>query len=238
MRGLKYRLITKPLGVYFFVSSYCVKAQNISRLDDSVITSLKLTQSIEDLMKKGKVHGLAISIVTKDSVLFKRAFGTKNINKSEPLSTLNGFYGASLSKPVFSYIVMKLVDNGIINLDKPLEEYLDKPLTDYAFKESYEGYQDLKTDLRYKKITARMCLSHSSGLPNWRFIGKFGINFNKKLEIEFEPGTRYSYSGEGIFLLQFVIEQITGRNLEDLAQENVFKPLDIRMTSYVWQERF
>jgi CubicO group peptidase (beta-lactamase class C family) len=83
-----------------------------------------------------------------------------------------------------------------------------------------------------------MCLSYSSGLPNWRYIGPRGINMNRKLEIESDPGTFYSYSGEGIQLLQLVVEQVTGRGLEELAEEHVFDPLGMDMTSFVWQERF
>lgn len=83
-----------------------------------------------------------------------------------------------------------------------------------------------------------MCLSHSTGFPNWRYIGKSGINMEKALEIEFEPGTYYSYSGEGIQLLQFVAEQITEQNLERLAKKYVFDPFGMDMTSFLWQERF
>ena len=133
---------------------------------------------------------------------------------------------------------MKLVDEEKIDLDKPLVKYLDKPLYTYKFPHNYEGYKDLKNDDRYEKITARMCLSHSTGFPNWRYIGKSGIDMEKPLKIEFEPGTFYSYSGEGIQLLQFAVEQITKKNLEELAQEYVFKPLEMNMTSFLWQERF
>ncbi len=223
---------------YFIVSLSSLTAQNIPRIDSSYISKSNLTETIKGLMKKGKVHGLTISIVTKDSILYQEAFGSRNINESMPLDISHGFYGASFSKSVFAYIVMKLVDKEIIDLDKPLQEYLDKPLPNYTFEESNVGYQNLKNDSRYKKITARMCLSHSSGLPNWRYIGKFGINMDRELEIEFDPGTYYSYSGEGIVLLQFVVEQITGRNIEELAQEYVFKPFNMDMTSYVWQNKF
>ncbi len=228
--------------IYFFILtlfySPVINAQKITRLDGSDISVSQLTKEIQDLTTKGKVHGLTISIVSKDSLLYQNAFGYKDINQATNLNVNHGFYAASFSKSVFAYIVMKLVDQGQIDLDEPLETYLDKPLTEYEFKETYEGYQNLKNDPRYKKITARMCLSHTSGLPNWRYIGKFGINMEKELEIEFDPGTYYSYSGEGIYLLHFIVEQITGKDLEELAQEFVFKPMDMKMTSFVWHDRF
>ena len=114
-------------------------------------------------------------------------------------------YACSFAKNVFAYIAMQLVEEKKLDLDKPLVEYLDRPLVDIKIKGFKRGYHDLKDDARLKKITARMCLTHSTGFPNWRWF-----EADKKLKIKFEPGTRYSYSGEGLFLLQFIIEQITG----------------------------
>ena len=91
----------------------------------------------------------------------------------------------------------------------------------------------MKDDKRYEKITARMCLTHTTGFPNWRWF-----ETDKKLKINFEPGTRYSYSGEGLYLLQFVIEQVTGKDYETISQERVFKPLGMTNTSQIWQTRF
>ena len=114
-------------------------------------------------------------------------------------------YGASLTKTVFAYAVMQLVDQGKLNLDTPIKDYLDKPLPSYGpdpvFPDKYGPYKDLVDDSRWQKITPRMCLTHSTGFPNFWFIEP-----DQKLRIHFEPGTRYSYSGEGLILLQFVIE--------------------------------
>ncbi len=215
-----------------------LEAQTISKIDDSTISTDELTNEIVRLMESGKVHGLTISVMNSDQMLYQKAFGTSNIVEGTDLKMTDGFYGASFSKAVFAYIVMKLVDEGKIDLDTPIQEYLDKPLPDYEFEKSFEGYQNLKGDERYKQFTPRMLLSHSSGLPNWRYIGKMGINMNRELELEFDPGTWYGYSGEGIYLLQFIVEQITGEGLEDLAQRYVFEPFDMGMTSYLWQDRF
>ena len=122
---------------------------------------------------------------------------------------------------------MQLVQEGILDLDKPVYQYLPKPLPEY------EKYADLAGDQRYKKITARMLLSHTSGFPNWRWA-----NDDRKLNINFEPGSRYAYSGEGIDLLQMVVETITKQALEDLMRERVFLPLGMARSSMVWQERF
>jgi CubicO group peptidase (beta-lactamase class C family) len=84
-------------------------------------------------------------------------------------------------------------------------------------------------------ITARHCLDHTTGFPNWR---QFNPHDNQKLEIFFTPGERYAYSGEGFYLLQMVIETITGRQLEELAQESIFKPFGMTRTSFFWQPSF
>ena len=226
------------ISLLFIVLSLKTYSQSIKRIDNSIISSIALDNDIKRLKESGNVHGLTISIVTKDSILFQKAYGSRNLKEKQTLKTSHNFYAASLSKPLFAFIVMKLVDQEKIELDKPLAEYLDNPLYSYDFPHDYEGYKDLKNDNRYEKITARMCLSHTTGFPNWRYLGKSGIDLEKPLEIEFDPGTFYSYSGEGIQLLQFVVEQITKKSLEELAQEYVFKPFEMNMTSFLWQEDF
>ena len=112
-------------------------------------------------------------------------------------------YGASLTKTVFAYTVMQLVDQGKLNLDTSIKDDLDKPLPSYGpdpvFPDKYGPYKDLADDTRWEKITPRMCLTHSTGFNNFWFIEP-----GQKLRIHFDPGTRFSYSGEGFILLQFV----------------------------------
>jgi CubicO group peptidase (beta-lactamase class C family) len=122
---------------------------------------------------------------------------------------------------------MQLVEEGALSLEKPVYKYLPKPLPDYP------NYADLAADPRYQRITARMLLSHTSGFPNWRRFEE-----DDKLHIHFDPGTRYAYSGEGIDLLQLVVETVTGKPLEELMQSRVFQPLGMTRTSMIWQPRF
>jgi CubicO group peptidase (beta-lactamase class C family) len=146
-------------------------------------------------------------------------------------------YGASITKTVFAYTVMQLVDQGKLNLDTPIRDDLDKPLPSYGpdpvFPDKYGPYEDLAADPRWEKITPRMCLTHSTGFSNFWFIEPDG-----KLHIHFEPGTRFSYSGEGFILLQFVIEhgrkaQGLGLDVGDLTKAN-FDRLGMTRTSLVW----
>lgn len=211
----------------------CSYSQSILRIDGTKIREDSTTNRIEQYIRQANVSGLCVAIYNDNQLIYKKAFGLANVPENVPLNTSMVFYGASFSKAVFAYIVMRLVDQKIIDLDKPLVEYLPKPLTYYPVAGPSGNYQDLKNDDRYKKITARMCLDHTTGFPNWRFFEE-----DKKLKIKYEPGTHYSYSGEGLCLLQFVIEQKTGKDLESIAQRNVFEPLGMKHASYVWQKDF
>ncbi|GHA62203.1 serine hydrolase domain-containing protein [Pontibacter akesuensis] len=217
------------------------QSRYIHRINGSKITASELDKTIIHLMDTAKVTGVAITIFNKNRVVYQKAFGYGNAATKTPLSANTIFYGASLSKAVFSVLVMQLVEEGVIDLDTPLQSYLEKPLSEYGYTKkntkSWNGYIDLKGDRRYEKITARMCLTHTTGFPNWRFLTSSGYKKDGKLYFEFDPGVRYSYSGEGFALLQFVIEQVTGKGLEELAQERIFVPLGMSRTSYiyVWQ---
>ncbi len=210
----------------------------INRLDGTSINADSLTKKIAELAKAAKVTGAVVTIFNNNEVVYQKAVGYKNIETKDTLTTSTGFYSASLSKTVFAYIVMQLVETGVLHLDTPLQHYLKQPLPDIKFKKEWRGFTDLKGDDRYKLITARMCLSHTTGFPNWRFLTEKGFDEDGKLFIQFTPGTKYSYSGEGLQLLQYVIEQITGRGLEEIAREKLLDPLGMNMTSYVWQQRF
>jgi len=209
-------------------------SQTVTRLDDSKISSAELDNKVQQLVKDGNVQGLAITVFNKNKPVYKKVFGYKRFDTKEPLQTNTNFYGASLSKAVFAVLVMKMVEEKVIELDKPLESYLPQPVSAYGKGTSWnQDYTDLKGDSLHKKITARMCLDHTSGFPNWRWYEP-----DQKLRVDFEPGSGYSYSGEGLCYLQFVLEKITGKLLEQLMEEKIFHPLGMSTSAYTWQARF
>ena len=209
-------------------------SQNIQRLDNSVISADALSKKIRYLMDTAHVHGMDLAIFNKNKAVFKKAFGYKNFANKEPLVTSANVYGASLSKSVFAVLVMKLVEEGVLDLDKPLQEYLDKPIYEYTPKTKWhDHYESLKTDSLYHTITARMCLDHTTGFSNWRWDEP-----DQKLRVNLRPGSRYSYSGEGLTFLQFVIEKKLGKSLDELMQEKIFTPLKMRHSAYHWEPRF
>jgi serine-type D-Ala-D-Ala carboxypeptidase/endopeptidase len=217
-----------------FAISSAAYSQTITRLDGSKISFNALDQDVERLMKAAHVQGLAISIFNNNKAVYKKTFGYKRIDTKEPLQTNTNFYGASLSKSVFAVLVMKLVEEGILDLDKPLQSYLPMPIYEYKpATKWHDDYRDLRGDTSYTKITARMCLSHTSGFPNWRWDEQ-----EQKLRVKFEPGTRYGYSGEGLVYLQVVLEKMLGKPLESLMQEKIFTPLAMHHSAYSWKPRF
>ncbi|MBX7110134.1 MAG: beta-lactamase family protein [Chitinophagales bacterium] len=211
-----------------------IHAQIIKRLDKSKISFAALDDSIQSLMKAANVQGLAISIFNNNKPVYKKTYGYKRLDTKEPIKGSTNIYGASLSKPVFAVMVMQLVEEGVLDLDKPLQDYLPKPIYEYTpSKKWHDDYSSLRNDTLYQRITARMCLDHTSGFPNWRWYEP-----DEKLRVDFTPGSRYSYSGEGLVYLQVVLEYLLGKSLDEMMHERVFKPLGMNNSSYTWQPEF
>lgn len=201
--------------------------QEVRRLDGSSISSDEIDRTVARLMKAAEVPGLGLAVIDSGEIAYLKTYGVRDKEKNLPETVDSAVYAASFTKVAFAYIVMQLVDKGRLDLDKPVYQYLPKSLP------AYPNYTYLADDPRYKRITARMLLSHTSGFPNWR-----AFEDDRKLKIHFEPGSRYAYSGEGLVLLQLVVETITQQPLEELMQQYVFRPLGMTRTSLVWQDRF
>jgi len=191
-------------------------------------------------MTRTHANGIAVAVIAHGDVQYVRAYGIRNA-AGQPLTADTVMYGASLTKAVFAYTVLQLVDQERIKLDTPIKDDLDRPLPSYGpdpvFPDKYGPYKDLADDPRWEKITPRMCLTHSTGFSNFWFIEP-----DQKLHIHFEPGSHFSYSGEGMILLQFVIEhgraaQGLGLDLGGLTDAE-FKRLAMDRTSLVWRSDF
>jgi CubicO group peptidase (beta-lactamase class C family) len=206
----------------------------ITRLDRSKVSIAAIDRQVERLMDKAKVQGLNLAVLNNNKTVFIKSYGFKNKSKNILLDTASIVYGASFSKAVFGYLVMKLIDEKVIDLDKPLYTYLKKPIPDYEY------FADLKNDDRWKLMTARMCLSHTTGLPNVRWFSPMSDAMDSLgiIRIYFTPGTKYAYSGEGFKLLQMVIEEITGKTTDELAVEKIFGPLGMTRTGFIWHDSF
>ena len=171
----------------------------------------------ESRMEELNIPGLSFAIINDGEVVHHNAMGFSNLEEKILVTNKTIFEGASMSKSLFAFFVMTYVEEGKLDLDKPLFEYLP--------------YPDIAYDDRYKKITARMVLSHRSGFPNWRENEE-----DKKLKIKFEPGTEYEYSGEGYQYLAMVLKHIEGTDwngVEKAFQEKVAKPIGLEHTVFI-----
>lgn len=200
------------LNICFLSSSAC-------RSEVAPLPADDFNAKILEAMERTNVPGLSLSLLAGGRVEPARMFGVKNRTAPDPVGETTVFEACSLSKPVLAYAALILVGDGRLDLDKPL---LSQASEDALAKNFFRGKIE---DDRIRLITPRMVLSHRSGFPNWRRV---------KLALIADPGATFGYSGEGFVLLQKVIEQITGRPLNDFIKERVFTPLGMTSSSYVW----
>jgi CubicO group peptidase (beta-lactamase class C family) len=191
-----------------------------------------LDEKVRQAMAATGSQGLAVAVIERGRVVRTAAYGRRNA-QGDPLRTDTIMYGASLTKAAFAYTVLQLADEGIIELDAPIAQYLDKPLPAYATEDKYAPWSDLAGDDRWRRLTARMLLSHRSGFANFAFLEPDG-----RLRFHFEPGARYAYAGEGLILLQFVLERGLGLDVGAEMQRRVFDRLGMPNTSMTWRPDF
>ena len=242
---------TISLSMSYFSSTFAAMAAlffslTASSLAQTETHKLPVGSAIDGEAKRAMVrthaNGLAIAVIDHGRVGYVQAYGIRNA-KGDRLTTDTVMYGASLTKMVFAYHVMQLVDQGKIKLDTPFKDDFDKPLIQYGahteekFLAKYGPYTDLADDPRWEKLTPRMSLTHSTGFANFWFIEP-----GQKLRIHFDPGTQFSYSGEGLSLLQFAIEhgkqsQGLGVDMDDLTMAT-FTRLGMTRTRLMWRPDF
>ena len=201
-------------------------------------TVMKMTKCILSLMLLAIVEICVAqekeleAILTRDSITGMQLVYQKGTEKLEldlgvrsrmPWEAVKGntiFQAASLSKTIVAYAALRMYDKGLLDLDKPLYAYIPNP--------------KMNRDTLTRTITARMVLTHTSGLPNWSF-NPFDPSWDTvQYVLQFKPGSAWSYSGEGFACLQRVMEALTGKNLQAIAEQEVFKPLRMTNSSFTW----
>jgi hypothetical protein len=168
------------------------------------------------LITEAMVPGMASAIIREGRLDRYVCCGKRSAQAPATIDEHTVFDAASLSKPVFAHAVLQLLDQGCLSLDAPLSNYLPNYLP---------------SDDRASLITARQVLSHSGGFPNWR-------SSDVPLKTYFQPGERFSYSGEGFLYLQKAVEAITGEKLHVLAARLVLKPFEMTRSSFIWDWSF
>ena len=178
-----------------------------------------LEEHLPALMRDTRVPGVSIAIIQRGEIAWAQGFGVSDVRSGKDVTTQTVFEACSMSKPVLALVAMQLVQEGRLDLDRPLVAYL--------------GHDYLPGQPDHRRITARMALTHRTGFANWRT----GYDeMGGPLPLQFPPGSEYTYSGEGILFLQRAMEAITGQPLDRLAHERLFAPLGLARTSFVWTD--
>lgn len=178
-----------------------------------------LQKQVPGLMRHARVPGVSIAIVQHGEVVWAQGFGVSDAESGKAVTVDTVFEACSMSKPILALVAMQLVQEGRLDLDRPLVAYL--------------GQDYLPDQPEHRRITARMVLTHRTGFTNWRM----GYDdMGGPLPLQFPPGSEYTYSGEGFLFLQRALEAITGQPLDRLAEERLFAPLGLVRTSFVWTD--
>ena len=192
--------------------------------DGRMISTSTLDKHIQKAMDSLKFPGLTIAIVNKKDIVYHQSFGVRSIKTKIPVTTQTVFEGASLSKPLFAYFLMRMVEKGHLDLDKPIYPYLEA-----IFPKGVVAEESLDS---YKTLTPRIILSHGSGIPNWVH--------GKPITIAFEPGTDFSYSGEAYQHLGAAFGTKLGigwgKRLDSLFIKEVAAPIGMKKSIYTWDK--
>ncbi len=166
----------------------------------------------------------AVLVAENGKIIYKEAFGLANREWNIPNTTDTKFMIGSISKPLTATLMLILVQKGLVNLDKTVEDYLPE------FKHKPAA-----------KITIKQLLSHTSGMPNYDTIKDFFPRISRQAftraeyikiygdsALAFKSGTRYMYSSWGYFTLGYIIEKVTGKSYEQAMKEEIFDKLQMK----------
>lgn len=174
-------------------------------------------EAAPNLLQAAKVPGMSVALIQNHKVTWLGQYGLASVLDSKPVTADTIFEAASMSKPAFAYVFLQFVEKGKMDLDRPLADYWDKPY--------------IENEVLHLKITGRIALSHQTGFPNWRKRGA-------ALAPQFEPGTKYHYSGEGFLYLQRTLERVAGASSDSLTHQFLLDPLHMDASSYVWRPEY
>lgn len=183
----------------------------------SVLTQENLHQIVEQAMATTNTPGMGLVVINGGEIVHDGVYGVEDVRTSDPVTHDTVFEAASLSKPLFGFLTMTFVEDGVLDLDRPLYEYLP--------------HRDIEHDARYRQMTARHVLSHQTGFPNWR-----SDTPDLGLHLKFTPGQGFFYSGEGYEYLADVLMHLADTDdagLEALYQTRIAQPLGMVRSEFI-----
>ena len=230
----------EPIGGRVATRAHARAAATLRRLDGTTLRADAADTLVRRLVTEHAIAGLQVAVVNAGRLVWSAAYGIRARGDGAgsapagpdlPMQRTTTTWAASITKAVFATYVMRLVDEGRLDLDTPVARQLPQSLDAYA------PYRDkaapLVQDSAWARVTPRMLLSHTSGLANFATLEPDG-----RMRLHDAPGTRYRYSGESINLVQFLVEQRLGAPLDSLMRAALFDPLGMTRTSITWRPEF
>lgn len=205
----------------------CTTSENKRNEFDAAVIDAEVLR----LMEREDVQGMALAVIEDGAVVHVAAYGQRNVEQNLPLTVDTIMYGASLTKTAFAYLVLQLVDEGRLDLDASVAELLPRPLPEY--KEGDDDFSDLAGDERWRALTPRVLLTHTTGFSNFRWLEE-----DQQLRFHHDPGNRYGYSAEGFYILQLILEQGLGLDVGEEMQTRIFDRFGMTHTSMSWRPDF
>jgi len=214
------KIIASFILLLFFLKSFGQRSDSILRKKiDSVVTMY---------MAANDVVGISIGIVKNNKIYYTKGYGTTEINTKTPIDSLTNFHTASISKLFTATAILQLVETGKLDINKHLIDYLPE------FK---------MKDERFKKITIKQMLNHTSGLPyftnykwdqpdNDRFALKNFVLKSSFDSLQFDPGKNISYSNLAFDILGYLVEKETNQSFEDYVYGKILKPSGMVNSSF------
>lgn len=215
-----------PLCFFFLFLSSVHAADHSSKME---MESLALhfseaRQALTDVIEKDEIPGLAIAVVDRERILWSDGFGVRDRVSGEPVTPETVFSIQSISKTFTATAVMLAVQDGLVDLDTPITDYLPEFTVNSRFEENPEG-----------KMTLRHLLSHTAGFTHEAPVGNnfnaASPSFNAHVAsvsdtwLRFPVGERFAYSNLGIDLAGFIIQEASGIPFETYVKERLLEPL-------------
>lgn len=214
-QALSLNLITKPLPKGLF------KEGGI--LFQDAFIEYEIDRFVSIYQEYFEIPGISMALIKEGEVVYDKVFGVTNTITNQPMTKNTLFEGASTTKSMFALMVLKLVEKGQLDLDKPLYEYLRFP--------------NIEHDERYKTITARHVLNHQTGLSNWPVGSYSGSMSDAKADIAFDPGSDFMYSGEAMNYLGRVVAHIVKKPLSQLFEEEIVTAFELENTYFSYTNK-
>ena len=195
--------------------------------------STYLDELIPVLMEDYSIPGVAISIIQKGTTTWSKAYGYADLEQGRYMTTDTYCRVESISKSVTAWGVMKLVEQGKVDLDKPIKQYIK----DWDFPES---------KFSEEKVTVRQLLANTSGMPLGDIFERYSPkekmpslreSLSKHAVLIQEPGTSFLYSNTGYNILELLIEEVTGRDFAEYMENEVLLTLGMYKSSFNWSEK-